>query len=183
MSEHKMELSPEPAPEDKLVKYCAVVSDANLKGPLLVAALEKVKPSILIVRSTEVTKDHLKAGHDLSLVIRAGAGVNTIDVAEASRRGIFVANCPGKNSIAVAELTIGHLINLDRRISDNVKDVRDGKWNKKEYGKANGLCGRRLAVIGLGAIGTEVVTRALSFGMDVVVWSRSFTPQKAQKMG
>ncbi|ETO29011.1 D-isomer specific 2-hydroxyacid dehydrogenase NAD-binding protein [Reticulomyxa filosa] len=201
MSENKneREFSPEPAPEEKLVvliadklspavesslaKYCKVVSDPGLKGPALVAALEKVQPSILIVRSTEVTKEHLKAGHDLSLVIRAGAGVNTIDVAEASRRGIFVANCPGKNSIAVAELTIGHLINLDRRIADNVKDIREGKWNKKEYGKANGLCSRRLAVIGLGAIGTEVVTRALSFGMDVVGWNRDFSPQKAQKMG
>lgn len=200
-SEKKMDkdVSPEPSPEEKMVvliadklsplvetglkKYCKVISDSSLKGPALVTALEKISPTILIVRSTEVTKEHLKAGNGLSLVIRAGAGVNTIDVAEASRRGIFVANCPGKNSIAVAELTIGHLINLDRRISDNVKETREGKWNKKEFGKANGLCSRRLAVIGLGAIGTEVVNRALSFGMDVVVWSRSFTPQKAQKMG
>ncbi len=74
----------------------------------------------------------------LSLIVRAGAGVNTIDVAGASKRGIYVSNCPGKNSVAVAELTMGLILALDRRIPDNVAELRAGTWNKKEYSKAKG---------------------------------------------
>ena len=74
----------------------------------------------------------LDAGR-LSLIVRAGAGYNTIDVAAASTRGIYVSNCPGKNAIAVAELAFGLILALDRRIPDNVADLRAGKWNKKEY--------------------------------------------------
>src|SRR5205814_9581219 len=96
----------------------------------------------------------------LSLVVRAGAGVNTIDVAAASRRGIYVSNCPGKNAIAVAELAFGLILSLDRRIPDNVTDLRAGRWNKKEHSQARGLYGRTLGLIGLGRIGREMVPRA-----------------------
>ena len=77
----------------------------------------------------------LDAGR-LSLIVRAGAGYNTIDVAAASRRGIYVSNCPGKNAIAVAELAFALILALDRRVPDNVADLRAGVWNKKEYSKA-----------------------------------------------
>ena len=117
----------------------------------------------------------------LALVVRAGAGYNTIDVETASRLGIYVANCPGKNSVAVAELALGLLLALDRRIVDNVVDLRAGKWNKKEYSKAAGLMGRTLGVIGLGNIGREVVHRARAFGMHVVAWSRSLTDEGARR--
>ena len=96
----------------------------------------------------------------LSLIVRAGAGVNTIDVAGASRRGIYVSNCPGKNAVAVAELAIGLILALDRRIPDNVAELRAGTWNKKEYSKARGLLGRTLGLIGFGNIGQEVARRA-----------------------
>ena len=85
----------------------------------------------------------LDAGR-LSLIVRAGAGYNTIDVAAASRRGIYVSNCPGKNSMAVAELTMGLILALDRRLADNVVDLCAGKWNKKEYSKARGHRGQTL---------------------------------------
>src|SRR5213079_1392885 len=111
----------------------------------------------------------LEAG-TLSLVVRAGAGYNTIDVAAASRRGIYVSNCPGKNAIAVAEL----LLALDRRIPDNVADLRAGRWNKKEYSNARGLFGRTLGLLGYGSIGQEMARRADAFGMPIVVWSRRF---------
>jgi D-3-phosphoglycerate dehydrogenase len=88
----------------------------------------------------------LDAGR-LSLVVRAGAGVNTIDVAAASRRGIYVSNCPGRNSVAVAELAFGLILALDRRIPDNVVDLRAGRWNKKEYAQARGLYGRTLGLL------------------------------------
>jgi D-3-phosphoglycerate dehydrogenase len=116
----------------------------------------------------------LDAGR-LSLIVRAGAGVNTIDVAAASRRGIYVSNCPGKNSVAVAELAFALMLALDRRIPENVDDLKQGKWNKKEFSKARGLYGRALGLIGFGNIGQEVARRARAFGMHVLVWSRRFS--------
>ena len=119
----------------------------------------------------------LEAGA-LSLVVRAGAGYNTIDVATASRRGIYVSNCPGKNAIAVAELTFALMLALDRRIPDNVAELRAGTWNKKEYSKARGLFGRTLGLLGYGNIGQEMARRAHAFGMPIVVWSRRFATGK-----
>lgn len=137
---------------------------------------------VLVVRSTPVTAAAIERADALTLVVRAGAGVNTIDRAAASRRGIYVANCPGKNAIAVAELVMGLLLAADRRIPDQVLDLRQGRWNKKEYGKANGLFGRTLGIIGLGAIGREVATRARAFGMRVVAWSRSLDDARAKAL-
>jgi len=150
-----------------------VVFEPDLKEGALVDAVARLRPEVLVVRSTRVPASVLDAG-PLALVVRAGAGVNTIDVAAASERGIYVANCPGKNSIAVAELTLGLLLALDRRIPDAVADLRSGRWNKKEYSRADGLAGRTLGVLGLGAIGCEVIRRAQAFGLRVVAWSRRF---------
>lgn len=161
---------------------CAVISDPNLKDEALVEAIRETQADVLVVRSTKVSEAALDAGR-LSLVVRAGAGYNTIDVKAASARGIYVSNCPGKNSIAVAELAFGLILALDRRIADNVADLRDGRWNKKEYGKARGLYGRTLGLIGLGQIGREMIARAKAFGMNVVGWSRSLTPETAAELG
>ncbi len=138
---------------------------------------------VLVVRSTKVTRATIEGAKVLGLVLRAGAGVDTIDVAAASERGIYVANCPGKNAVAVAELTMGLLLALDRRIADATRDLRGGTWNKKEYSKAAGLKGRVLGVAGLGAIGREVVRRARAFEMDVIAWSRSLTFEGAEELG
>ena len=160
-----------------------IVADASLSDDRLKQAIKEQRAEILVVRSTKVRKEHIDASSSLSLIIRAGAGTNTIDVSYASEKGIYVANCPGKNAIAVAELTMGHLLNLDRRISDNATSLRQGQWNKKEYAKANGLFGGKLAIIGMGSCGFEVLHRAKAFGMDISVWSRSFSPQKAEELG
>src|SRR5688572_18507972 len=146
---------------------CDVAYDPDATGDRLTEALEKTQADVLVVRSTQVTRPMLERGA-LSLVVRAGAGVNTIDVEAASERGIWVANCPGKNAVAVAELAFGLVLALDRRIADNTTDLRAGKWNKKEYGKAKGLFGRTLGVLGTGTIGREVIARANAFGMNVV---------------
>lgn len=122
---------------------------------------------ILVVRSTNVTRDAICQSDSLNLIVRAGAGVNNIDIPAANEKGIYVANCPGKNSVAVAELAIGLMISLDRRIAHNVIDFRNSKWNKAEYSKAEGLMGKTLALIGVGNIGKEVAKRALAFGMNV----------------
>lgn len=124
---------------------------------------------ILIVRSTKVNSATIDAGADLKLIIRAGAGYNTIDTAYAKTKDIAVCNCPGTNSLAVAELAMGLMLSLDRRIYHNVKDLKDKKWNKKEYStKAKGLFGRTLGIIGLGAIGREIAKRAAAFGMELI---------------
>jgi len=124
---------------------------------------------ILVVRSTKVNEETINNSKQLNLIIRAGAGVNNINIAAANKKGIYVSNCPGKNSIAVAELAIGLMIALDRRIPDNVKDFNNGKWNKGEYSKAEGLFGKTLAIVGYGNIGKEVATRALALGLNVYV--------------
>lgn len=152
---------------------CHVDYQPDLNGPTLVEALRAAAADVLVVRSKGVTEAMLDVG-SLALVVRAGAGYNTIDVAAASRRGIYVSNCPGKNSIAVAELAFGLILALDRRIPDNVAELRAGKWNKKEFSKAAGLHGRTIGLLGFGNIGQEVARRAQAFGMNVLVWSRRF---------
>jgi D-3-phosphoglycerate dehydrogenase / 2-oxoglutarate reductase len=162
---------------------CAVVSQPDVKAEELPAAIRATDPHILIVRSKKVSADALKAGTALTLVIRAGAGIDTIDVDTASSLGVFVSNCPGKNSIAVAELVMGLLLSCDRRIPDQVTDLRAGIWNKGEYSKARGLHGRTLGIVGLGQIGREIAARARAFGMRVVGWSRSLTHEEADRLG
>lgn len=160
---------------------CDVVLNPDLSPETIPGNIAGVE--VLIVRSTKVTAEAIEAGRSLSLIIRAGAGVNTIDLKKASERGVYVANCPGKNTDAVAELAIGLLIAADRRIPDALIDLRAGKWRKKEYGKANGLKDRTLGVVGLGSIGLAVARRGQALGMNVVAWSRSLSPEKAKALG
>jgi D-3-phosphoglycerate dehydrogenase len=162
---------------------CTVLLEPDVKAEALPGLIRTVDPNILIVRSKKVNADALRAGTALSLVIRAGAGIDTIDVAAASDLGVFVSNCPGRNSIAVAELVMGLLLSCDRRIPDQVADLRQGKWNKAEYSKARGLYGRRLGIVGLGQIGREVAQRAAAFGMQVIAWSRNLTHEEAERLG
>jgi D-3-phosphoglycerate dehydrogenase len=167
---------------DRLGKLgCDVTYNPTVKAEELPKIIAPFK--VLIVRSKQVSADTLKAGEHLALVVRAGAGVNTIDVKTASARGIYVSNCPGKNSIAVAELVFALLLGIDRRIADNVAALRAHKWNKKEFSKADGIYGKTLGVIGVGQIGREVIHRAHAFGLHVLAWSRSLTPEKARDLG
>ncbi len=138
---------------------------------------------ILVVRSTEVTAAAIERAKQLNLIVRAGAEFATIDVRAASKRGIYVANCPGRNASAVSELVFGLMLALDRRIPDAVASLRSGKWERQEYGKAEGLHGKTLGVAGLGAIGREVAQRARAFGLNVVGWGRTFTPARAAELG
>src|SRR3954447_903932 len=130
---------------------CDVRYDPDLKDEALTAAIRTSGAEVLVVRGTQVTAPMLDAGR-LALVVRAGAGYNTIDVAAASKRGIYVSNCPGKNAIAVAELAFALMLAIDRRVADNVADLRSGTWNKKLYAKASGLAGKTIGIAGAGAI-------------------------------
>jgi D-3-phosphoglycerate dehydrogenase len=138
---------------------------------------------ILIVRGKRVNGETLNASRELALVLRAGTGVNTIDVKTASGRGIFVSNCPRRNSIAVAELVFALLLAIDRRIPESVGALRAGQWNKKEFSHADGIFGKTLGVIGVGSIGREVIDRARAFGLRVLAWSRSLTRETARELG
>lgn len=148
-----------------------LVHEPGLKGPALRQKVAEFNPDILIVRSTRVTADIMAGCDHLRLIVRAGSGVDTIDIAAASEHGIMVSNCPGANAAAVAELTMGLIVALDRRIADNVADLRRHAWNKKGYAKgARGLRGRTLGIVGAGRIGTEVARRALAFDMNVLYY-------------
>ncbi len=162
---------------------CIVVHEPDVKAEALPTLLRQIDPHVLIVRGKKVNADTLRAGTALTLIIRAGAGIDSIDVEAASSLGVFVSNCPGKNSIAVAELVMGLLLACDRRIPDQVADLRHGKWNKAAYSRGRGLYGRTLGIVGLGQIGREVAVRARAFGMRVVAWSRSFTHEEADRLG
>ncbi len=162
---------------------CTVVSQPELTAAALPEALRTQDPNVLIVRGTKVTGEALRSGPSLALVIRAGAGIDTIDVPAASDRGVFVSNCPGRNSIAVAELVLGLLLACDRRIPDQVADLRAGIWSKGEYSKARGLHGRTMGIVGLGQIGREIAARAGAFGMHVAAWSRNLTLAEAERLG
>lgn len=145
-------------------------------------ATTTLQPEILVVRSSKVNAavfDRLTA---LQLVIRAGAGVDTIDVNAAAAKGVYVANCPGKNAVAVAELAIGLMLAVDRRIADNAQQLREGKWNKKEFSQADGLKGKTLGLVGLGQIAREVLKRAKAMDLACMAWSRSLTPAAAEEM-
>jgi D-3-phosphoglycerate dehydrogenase len=160
---------------------CDVTYNASVKAEELPKLIAPYK--VLVVRSKQVTADTIQAGDQLAVILRAGAGVNTIDVKTASARGVYVTNCPGKNSIAVAELAFALLLSIDRRIPDNVAALRAHKWNKKEFSKADGIFGKTLGVIGIGQIGREVIKRAHAFGLGVIAWSRSLNLQTARDLG
>ena len=160
---------------------CEVTYQPGAKAEELPGLIGPFK--ILVVRSKQVIGETFQAADQLALVLRAGAGVNTIDVKTASARGVFVSNCPGKNSVAVAELVFALLLAIDRRIPENTAALRAHKWNKKEFSKADGVFGKTLGIVGTGQIGREVIRRAQAFGLRTIAWSRSLTPEKAEALG
>lgn len=128
---------------------------------------------VLIVRSTRVTRETIEAAGALRLIIRAGAGTNTIDKDAAAEKRIPVCNVPGRNAVAVAELAFGLILSIDRNIPDNVIELRAGRWNKKRYSQAQGILGRHIGINGLGGIGMALAERAAAFGMRVHVIGKS----------
>jgi len=156
-----------------------ITSDPALGEETLVEAISD--HDILVVRSTKVSASTLDAATHLKLVIRAGAGTNTIDKTHAAGKGIRVCNVPGANAIAVAELVMGLIIAIDRHIADNAADLRRGVWNKKAYSKAGGLYGQKIGILGLGAIGLAVAERAHAFGMTVFAVAKPGRSENAEE--
>jgi D-3-phosphoglycerate dehydrogenase len=145
---------------------------------------ERIKGfGILVVRSTPVTAKAIETTRELNLIVRAGAQVQTIDVRAAARRGVYVANCPGKNATAVAELVYGMMVALDRRIVDATTSLRDHNWQRVEFAKAEGIWGKTIGIAGFGAIGREVALRARSFGLEPLAWGRALSATRARDAG
>eukprot|EP00708_Paratrimastix_pyriformis_P001294 EC838700.1.p1 GENE.EC838700.1~~EC838700.1.p1 ORF type:complete len:240 (+),score=51.56 EC838700.1:1-720(+) len=161
-----------------------VVYDTAAKGAKLTEKIAAEKPAVLVVRSTKVEAAQLDAGlPELRMVIRAGSGVDTIDVAGAKTRGIKVCNCPGKNAVAVAELAFGLMMAIDRRIVENVVQFRAGQWNKEAFTECRGLKGRTLGLVGCGNIGKEIAKRAIAFDMHVIVYDPFLQPAQIEAIG
>ncbi len=160
-----------------------VHADAEIGPETMNDAIAACGAEVLAVRSTKVPATVIEKSSTLKLIIRGGAGYDNIDCKSAGKAGIAVCNTPGMNAVAVAESTFGHLINIDRRINEQTSELKNGHWNKKEYSKARGLKGRRMLVIGMGSIGTEVVKRAQAFGMKVAAQSRSLREDTARALG
>lgn len=144
--------------------------DASLNGDSLVSALNEHKPEVLVVRSTKVPAQAVDAASpNLSLVLRAGAGYDTIDWQYCSTRSVYVANCAGMNSHAVAELAMGLMLSVDRRIADGNALLKEGQWHKGDFAKCRGIKGRNMGIIGFGNIGQLVCQRANGFEMNILV--------------
>ncbi|MCE2874421.1 MAG: NAD(P)-binding domain-containing protein [Planctomycetaceae bacterium] len=162
---------------------CETLHEPELTAADLPARLAALQPEVLVVRETAVTAAAIEACQRLSLIVQAGAGVDEIDLAAASKRGVFVSNCPGRNAHAVAELAWALVLACDRRVPDQVMRMREGKWDRADFMKSAGLHGRTMGIVGLGQVGMEIARRAKTFGMGVVAWSRHLTEEKADAAG
>jgi len=136
----------------------------------------------LVVRSgTKVTAEVIEAAGKLRAIARAGVGVDNIDVAAASKRGIIVMNTPGGNTISTAEHTMALILALCRNIAPAANSLKEHRWDRKKY-KGTEVRGKRIAVIGLGRIGKEVVKRSKAFEMKVVGYDPFFGPRVADEL-
>lgn len=160
-----------------------VTYEPKVVGADFVKTIGSVQPTVLVVRSKKVTKEVIDANPKLEMVIRAGAGYDTIDVEYCSHKGIYVCNCPGKNSVAVAELAMGIMIAIDRRIAENNQLLKEGKWEKGMFADCIGLKGRTVGLLGIGNIGKEVCKRCTAFGMKVIAWDAFLSAEEITAMG
>jgi D-3-phosphoglycerate dehydrogenase len=162
---------------------CVVMNDPELAEGTLARAVRDTSPDVLICGTTPVTAEAIEASARLAMIVVAGTSTEHVDVAAASRRGIFVANCPGRNATAVAELAWGLILACDRRIPEQVDALRAGLWKQRDFSGAAGLHGRTLGIVGLGQVGQEIAQIGRAFGMDVIAWSRNLTEEKALEHG
>lgn len=146
--------------------------EPELTGETIPDRLAGDSVEVLVVRSTKVTAAAIEAGKSVGMIVRAGAGTDNVDKAAASAHGVYVANVPGKNAIAVAELAMALLLAIDRHVATGTADLRNGVWNKGAYSDADGIYGKQLAIIGLGEIGFALAERARAFGMTVTALRR-----------
>lgn len=139
--------------------------------------------SAIVVRSeTKITGRILAAAPHLKVVGRAGVGVDNVDVAEATRRGVVVMNTPSGNTISTCELTFSMMLALARNIPQAHMSMKSGQWDRKAF-KGNEVYQKTLGIIGLGRIGAEVARRALAFGMKVLAYDPYLSRSRAEELG
>ncbi len=137
----------------------------------------------LVVRSaTKVTAQVIEAGGKLKAVGRAGAGVDNIDIPAATEKGVLVMNTPGGNANAVAELAVGLMFALARRLPTTADGMKGQRWEKKGY-KGGELAGKTLGLLGIGQVGARVARKAAALDMKVLTCDPLVTPEKAQGFG
>ncbi len=160
-------------PDDALEQLRSLAVDLDVRPQVAPAELRAALTGVgvLIVGGTRVSPESLAGAASLQMIVHAGSGPGNIALEDASSQGIFVAHCPDTHATAVAELAIGLLLGLDRRIVDNTIALREGRWIRGELGDARGLAGRTLGLLGYDAVGRLVAARARAFGMRVVGWS------------
>jgi len=148
------------------------------------ALLEAVKGArALVIRSaTQVTAEVLDAGSDLVVVGRAGIGLDNVDVAEATRRGVMVVNAPQSNILSAAEHTLALLLAQARNVPQANADLKAGAWNRSKW-EGIELHGKTLGIVGLGRVGVLVAQRAHAFGMRLVAYDPFVSPDRARQLG
>ncbi len=162
---------------------CDAIFNQLLTSSTLELAVRDLAPDILVTRSTHVTEAVLNANERLGLVVCTGPSTDHVDIDAASKRGIFIAHCPGRSAMAVAELAWALILGCDRQLPDQVIAMRAGQWNQDRIADAAGLAGRTLGIVGLGQVGQEIARRGSAFGMHVVAWSRSITEERCDALG
>lgn len=140
----------------------------SIETPELLSILPKFE-AVIIRSATKMTKELIDAGSSLKVIMRAGAGVDNVDVAHATEKKVLVLNCPGVNNQAVAELTMGFLYSLVRELPRATMGMKQNKWEKKEL-VGGEIMGRTLGLIGAGAIGGLVAKYAAAVGMNVLAF-------------
>src|SRR6186713_221906 len=137
----------------------------------------------LVVRSaTKVTRDMIDAAPKLRVIARAGTGVDNVDVAAATARGIVVMNAPGANSLSVAELAMGLILSMARNIPAADASMKTSKWEKAKFAGAE-IRSKTLGLVGLGRIGQEVAARAHAFEMKVIAHDPFISAEMAATLG
>jgi D-3-phosphoglycerate dehydrogenase len=153
----------------------------GLSGSALQDAL-RAADGVIVRSGTRVTAELLENPGQLRAIVRAGVGVDNIDVAAATRRGIVVMNTPGGNTVSTAEHTITLLTALARHIPTAVASTKQGKWERSKF-VGTQLAGKTLGVVGLGRVGREVARRAVGLDMKVVGFDPFLSPERAAQLG
>ena len=166
---------------DELTDIADVVTNFTISKEELLDVIKDF--DAIIVRSrTKVTREVIEASHKLKIIARAGVGVDNVDVQAATERGVMVINAPESTSITVAEHTMGLILALSRKIAIADSSVKNGKWEKSRFMGIE-LNGKILGVIGMGRIGSQVVTRSKTFGMETIVYDPYITEKTASELG
>ena len=166
------------------INIISQVAQVDVKTGLSPEELVKIIPEYdaLMIRSgTKVTKEVIEAANQLKIIGRAGVGVDNVDVAAATRKGIVVVNSPEGNTIAAAEHALAMMLSLSRHIPDAHHSVKNGKWDRKKY-IGSEVYKKTLGVVGLGKIGSHVATAAKAMGMKILAYDPFISKERADQL-